>query len=69
MTGYRQFTPIFVYRLTSGYYLCRSLGDEVDKPPEGSTLVASLDAKVWLQFYLNYDAKNRRRMIKELEGK
>ena len=62
-------TPIFIYRLTSGDYLCHDLGDEVNKPPEGATLVLSIEAKAWLQYFLNGDAKLRRRMIRELEGK
>jgi len=61
-------TPIFVYR-NGDQYLVRDLGGEVDAPPPDYQLVASIDAAPWLQWFLNYDAKNRRRMIRELEGK
>lgn len=58
--------PLFIYR--SGYgFLVRSLDGQHDPPPDDYTLVATIDPRVWLQSYLNYEAKDRERMLGELE--
>jgi hypothetical protein len=62
-------TPIFIYRLPSGSYLVRSLNNQDVDDIKGIKLVASIDAAPWLQWFLNGDATNRRRMIRQLEGK
>jgi hypothetical protein len=62
-------TPLFVYRRGEDQYLVRDLNGQADAPPPDYKLVATIEARTWLQFYLNYDAKDRRRMIRELEGK
>ena len=75
-SGVGEMTPLFIYKKGSSY-LVRDLGDKVTKaiqrqeglkPPEDYMLVSSIDAPAWLQCYLNYEAKDRRRMMKELEG-
>ena len=64
-------TPLFICRKKHpdrDLYLVRELGDQVDNPPDDYVLVASIYARSWLQSFLNYDTKNRNRMIRELEG-
>ena len=58
-------TPIFVYKVGAGY-VCRELGDEVDKPP--GELVASISAKGWIQYLINETEKEQINIIKELKG-
>ena len=60
-------TPIFVYRRDDGVFYCRDI--ELTKIPKNWALKASIDAGFWLTAFLNYDAENRRRIIRELEEK
>lgn len=60
-------TPLFIYR-RGDPYLVRDLSDQVDKPPEDYKLVASIEGRTWLQSFLNYESKDRQRMLKELKG-
>ena len=60
-------TPLFVYR-RGDQFLIRELDDHMDDLPPKYKLVASIDARTWLQFYLNYGATDRRRMLKEIRG-
>jgi len=59
-------TPLFVYKRGRSY-LVRELEGKADPPPEDYRLVTSIDARIWLQCYLNYERKDRARMVRELE--
>jgi hypothetical protein len=56
--------PLFIYK-TGNKFLVLEIGKEYSP----SKLVASIDAARWLETYLNYDKKNRNRMVRELEGR
>ena len=64
--------PLFVYRKQipgSDLYLVRELDGDHDAPGEGYKLVASIEPRTWFQCFLNYDKKERGRMVRSLEGK
>ena len=65
-------TPLLVYRLRhrrGNLYLVRESGGQADAPPPDYDLVATIEARTWLQSFLNYGTADRKRMLKELEGK
>jgi hypothetical protein len=61
-------TPLFIYMREApgaNLYLVRGATDDLTHP--GYKLIASIEARVWLQSFLNYEKKDRDRMILELE--
>ena len=61
-------TPLFVYRRGEDQYLVRELNDKHELVPPDYNLVVSIEARTWIQCFLNYEQKDRKRMIRELEG-
>lgn len=65
-------TPLFIYRKNHRdrcLFLVREPSGQADDPPNDYYLVSSIEIRAWLQCFLNYGAKDRTRMIRELEGK
>ena len=56
--------PLFIYYIAKDNYIVLDLFQD---PPEGATLVASIDPKEWLQSYLNASLKKRAEMLREIE--
>jgi len=59
-------TPLFIYK-SGRSYLVREPEGQADLPPDDYVLVSSIEARTWLQCFLNYEHKDRKRMLKELE--
>jgi hypothetical protein len=54
--------PLFIYvKPDAEHYI---IGDLNDKPPEGYTLLASIDPKSWFKHFLNSSLKHREELLK-----
>jgi hypothetical protein len=56
--------PLFIYK-SKDKFLVREINDDFMQ----FSLIASIDAALWLTVFLNHDKKNRDRMVRELKGR
>jgi len=63
--------PLFIYKRKTpeggNIFLVRGAAD--DPVYQGYELVASIEARTWIQCFLNYKWSDRDRMVLELEGR
>ena len=62
--------PLFIYKRKTpeggNIFLVRGAAD--DPVYQGYELVTTIEARTWIQSFLNYDKTDRDRMVLELEG-